>query len=115
MKIRTVMIPHTTLEQLKKIVEAGIFPNVSEAIRTILTLSLPRYMKLIENRENDTEESHVVISKKQWKESPIIPVKIPPGLLELLEAERRKMGCNRSMFIRMAIVKALLENRVETE
>jgi Arc/MetJ-type ribon-helix-helix transcriptional regulator len=114
LELRTIHISPETMKKIERLVKAGLFPSKGEAIRTILEASLPVYMKLL---KEDFEENPVtIVSDKQWegKDMPMVSVKLPPAILELLKEEEKKTGYSRSQLIRLAITKMLLTERVRT-
>jgi Arc/MetJ-type ribon-helix-helix transcriptional regulator len=98
LKPKTIYISSETLEKIGKLVEAGIFPSKAQAIRIILETALPEYTKLL--REDVSRENiFTIISNRRWKTKnrgmPIISVKVPPAILDLLEAEKKRTGYSR--------------------
>jgi metal-responsive CopG/Arc/MetJ family transcriptional regulator len=106
MRVVTVDMPEHIIQKLEKLVKAGIFQSRAEAVRTIVDLALPEYMKLVEHEE---EKPRTILNDKQWKHSTIISIKLPPAILEMLWEETRRTGMDRSKLIRLAIIKMLAE------
>jgi Arc/MetJ-type ribon-helix-helix transcriptional regulator len=106
MRVVTVDMPEHIIQKLEKLVKAGIFQSRAEAVRTIVDLALPEYMKLIRYEE---EKPRIIINEKQWKHSKLISIKVPPAILEMLQEESRRTELDRSKLIRLALVKMLAE------
>jgi Ribbon-helix-helix protein, copG family. len=105
MKARTIHFPDEVVEALKVLVEHGIFHNVSDAVRQIVTKAVTEYFELI----RVAEEYRQSLPKDDEKGHPaVVTIKLPSSIRLLVE-KRVKEGGYKSMsdYIRAALIAEL--------
>jgi len=99
MKMKTVYFPPTMVDVISQMVKNGLFPNYSEAIRSLVASAIASNKQLLSNL-NDGEELQA-----EYKKTNIVSVKFPYELIYLLDKAAKMLGLSRSEFIRMAVLK----------
>lgn len=103
MKQVVVHLPQTVADELRQLVEKGIFLNVSDAVRTLLTHMLRD--ELIEKLEHENIKLFA-----RHERTKIVICKMPPGLLDMIDDLKERLGfSSRSAVIRQAIVDMALK------
>uniref|UniRef100_A0A7C4RXQ9 CopG family transcriptional regulator n=2 Tax=cellular organisms TaxID=131567 RepID=A0A7C4RXQ9_FERPE len=114
MKVVTVHLPTSVLEEVKKLVDAGVFFTKNEAIRYLIV------SRLIGFKGNGLKMLNKIFTidsnKYSSKNMTLVSLKVPTALLSYMDAVIESLGfSSRSEFIRTAILKFIENLSVNAE
>jgi len=103
MIITTMYLPPMVMEAIDALVEKGIYATRSEAVRSIITKAIDEEMRLLGLLRPPAD-----IPKGVGSKMASMTIKLPKGLLMIIDEEAGKMGISRGEFVRTAVMHYIL-------
>jgi Arc/MetJ-type ribon-helix-helix transcriptional regulator len=103
MIITTMYLPPMAMEAIDALVEKGIYATRSEAIRGLLMEAIDEEMRLLGLLKPPAD-----IPKGVGSKMANMTIKVPVGLLRIIDSEAKKMGISRAEYVRTAVMHYML-------
>jgi Arc/MetJ-type ribon-helix-helix transcriptional regulator len=103
MIITTLYLPPMAMEAIDALVEKGIYATRSEAIRGLLMEAIDEEMRLLGLLRPPAD-----IPKGVGAKMASMTIKLPKGLLRIIDEEAGKMGVSRAEYVRTAVMHYML-------